>query len=58
MTIFFTILFIIIAVNAAMMFFSLSLAGQRKKSSTHGQEANASKVFPLDLDSSKFKNAV
>ena len=58
MTSFFTILFIIIGVNAAMMIFSLRSNKQKTKKSSTDSRAFTSKIYPLDLLSSKYKKAV
>lgn len=58
MTTFFTILFIIIAVNAVMMFLSLNGVGQKKKPTTDGSKRIASEIYPIDLMSSDYKKAV
>ena len=55
---FFTILFIIIGVNGVMLFISLNGSGQKKKSSADTTETSASKIYPIDLISSKYKKAV
>ena len=55
---FFTILFIIIGVNAVMLFMSLNGVGQKRKSSSRSSETSASKIYPIDLISSKYKKAV
>jgi hypothetical protein len=59
MTSFFTILFIILGVNAVLMIFSLSGTGQKaKKSSTSITDSSSTKIYPIDLISSKYKKAV
>jgi len=56
---FFTILFIILGANAIFMFFSLNGVSQKEpKSDLNVGESSPSKVFPMELDSSKFKEAV
>lgn len=56
---FFTILFILIGLNAIMMVFSLKGTNQRtKKTTTNVSTASASKIYPLDLVSSEYKKAV
>ncbi len=59
MTSFFTILFIIIGVNVLMMIFSLSNNKRKtKKPATDISDAPTSKIYPIDLISSKYKKAV
>lgn len=59
MTSFFTILFIILGVNAVLMIFSLSGTSQKtKKSSTSSSTSSPSKIYPIDLISSEYKKAV
>jgi hypothetical protein len=59
MTSFFSILFIVIGINAVLMIFSLSGSGQKaKKSSSQISDASASKIYPIDLISSEYKKAV
>ncbi|MEK6154762.1 hypothetical protein WIW50_15950 [Flavobacteriaceae bacterium 3-367] len=53
MVTFLTILFVLIAVNAALLVFSVN--GTHKKSR---KAAPASNIFPLDLPASKYKKAV
>jgi len=56
---FFSILFIVIGVNAVLMIFSLSGSSQKaKKSSNTISDASPSKIYPIDLISSKYKKAV
>ncbi|MGB5555097.1 MAG: hypothetical protein WBM83_10605 [Flavobacteriaceae bacterium] len=56
---FFTILFILIGINAVMMMFSLSGVDQgSKKSVSDTSDAQDSKIYPIDLISSKYKKAV
>lgn len=55
---FFTILFIIIGVNTVMLFINRNGAGQKRKPSTGTTETSASKIYPIDLISSKYKKAV
>ncbi len=59
MTTFFTILFILIGINAIMMVFSLRGTNQAtKKTATNISAASESKIYPLDLVSSEYKKAV
>lgn len=59
MTSFFTILFIILGVNAVLMIFSLSGTGQKtKKSSTSTSDSSSTKIYPIDLIATKYKKAV
>ena len=55
---FFSILFIIIGVNAVMLFINSNSFGKKTSSSVGITETSASKVYPLDMDSSKYKKAV
>ncbi len=55
---FFTILFIIVGVNAVMLFINFNSIGQKKKLSTDSSATAASEVYPIDLISSKYKKAV
>ena len=59
MTSFFTILFILLGANAIFLFFGLN--GTTQKDSKVKEEASdsfASRVYPMNLISSKFKKAV
>lgn len=59
MTSFFTILFILLGANAIFMFFNLNGASQKdSKTKEEASDSSASKVYPIDLVSSKFKKAV
>lgn len=59
MMIFFSILFILIGVNALMMVFSLNVFDQlAKKQSNSVPKASTTKIYPLDLISSEYKKAV
>lgn len=59
MTSFFIILFIIIAINAVMMVFSLRSTNEKtKKSSTELSTKGVSQMHSIDLISSKYKKAV
>lgn len=59
MTSFFSILFIILGVNAVLMIFSLSGTGRKtKKTATGISDSSTSKIYPIDLISSKYKKAV
>ncbi len=56
---FFSILFILIGINAMMMFFSFGNIGQKtKKSTKQTPNPSDSKIYPIDLISSKYKKAV
>lgn len=55
---FFTILFVILGVNAIMLFMSLNGVGQKRKATEKGAETAASKIYPIDLIPSKYKKAV
>lgn len=59
MTTFFTILLVLIGINALMMIFSLGSVGQRmKKSKDKAKASAASSIYPIDSDSSEYKKAV
>jgi hypothetical protein len=59
MTTFFSIFFIILGVNLVLMFFSLSGITQRaKKTSTEESKTSISKINPIDLIPSEYKEAV
>ena len=59
MTTFFTILFILIGLNAMMMVFSLNTVGQDKKKPTNKTSHNGeSKIYPIDILTSELKKAV
>ncbi|MFS4448150.1 hypothetical protein [Maribacter sp. 2307UL18-2] len=55
---FFTILFVIIGVNAIMLFISSNTVGRKRKTTDGRAETSASKIYPIDLISSKYKKAV
>jgi len=55
---FFTIFFIILVINIAMMLFSITSVGQKKKSSTDMTKTKTTEIFHIDLLSSKYKKAV
>jgi len=59
MTTFFTILSIIIGVNAVIMLFSLKGANQKaKKTTSEVSKTSITEINPIDLISSEFKKAV
>jgi len=55
---FFTIFFIIVGINIAMMIFSLNTVGQNKRPSSDEAKSQTSEIFPIELLSSKYKKAV
>lgn len=55
---FFTILFVIIGVNTIMFFMSLNGIGRKRKITDSRKETEASKIYPIDVISSKYKKAV
>ncbi len=59
MTIFFTIFFVLILVNAALLTFSV-LMNNRGQAGTSSERSDASreKVYPLDLTSSEYRKAI
>ncbi|WP_299531418.1 hypothetical protein [Ulvibacterium sp.] len=59
MTTFFTILFVLIGVNALMMIFSLGTFNKgMKKSKRNAKTSAASEIYPINSLSSKYKKAV
>ena len=56
MTTFFTIFFIIIAINVVLVFFNFSGTNQKTKEST--SKTSISDIHQIDLISSKYKKAV
>ena len=59
MMIFFTLLVVLIGVNAVMMVFSLNVYDKQAKTrSGHMPERSVTKIYPLDLVPSKYKKAV
>ncbi|MFH6602041.1 hypothetical protein ACEZ3G_01020 [Maribacter algicola] len=56
---FFSVFFILIGINAIMMFFSLTGIDQKtKKSDSTASKASESQIYPMDLASSEYKKAV
>jgi|GEM_PF-5291483 len=56
---FFTILFILIGINALMMVFSFASIGKGGKSlKSSSKNSIASEIYPIDLASSEYKKAV
>ena len=59
MTTFFTIFFVLIIVNAALLTFSVVI-NNRSQDGTSRKRSNAAreKVYPLDLSSSEYRKAI
>ncbi len=56
---FFTILFILIGVNAVVMFFSLNTFDSKERSTQNSiTDADDAKIYPIDLLPSKYKKAM
>lgn len=56
---FFTILFILIGINAILMFFSLNGGNQKSvKQAGKAAETSSGEVYPLNLVSTKYKKAI
>jgi len=59
MTTFLTIFFVLILVNAALLFFSITSARQRvSKLRKSISEQSLTKIYPLDLNQTKYKKAI
>ncbi len=59
MTTFFTIFFVLVLINAALLSFSIVTNGQRQNDLSKDKSQDATdKVYPLDLSSSEFKKAI
>lgn len=58
MVIFFTIFFALIAVNASLLIFSALNSNTRSTGEKESQDAEAAKIYPLDLDTAKYKKAI
>jgi len=59
MTTFFTILLILLGINALMMIFSLNSVRQNsKKSSNNVTKSTTEKIHPINFIASKYKKAV
>ncbi len=59
MTTFFTIFFILVAVNAGLLTFSMVM-NKRRQSEVSGERTDTiqEKVYPLDLSSSEYRKAI
>ncbi|WP_372973602.1 hypothetical protein [Muriicola sp.] len=59
MTTFFTIFFILVAVNAGLLSFSM-LMNKKRQAEVSGESNDAAqeKVYPLDLSSSEYRKAI
>ncbi|WP_422081273.1 hypothetical protein [Ulvibacterium sp.] len=56
---FFTILFVLIGINALMMLFSFGNVSQRmKRSKGNAKTSTASKIYPIDSEESEYQKAV
>ena len=59
MTTFFGILFIILGINAVLMFLSLGTTNQKaKKTSSNEISTSTTKIYPIDLITSKYKKVI
>jgi hypothetical protein len=59
MTTFLTIFFVLIFLNAALLFFSVSSAGKRVSNIRKSiSEQSLTKIYPLDLNPTKYKKAI
>ena len=58
MVIFFTIFFSLIAVNAFLLLFSLRNNSAGSSDGNASENPQTTKIYPLDLYSSKFKKAI
>lgn len=58
MVIFFAIFFALIAVNAFLLIFSVLNSGARSTGEKESQDSQAAKIYPLDLNTSKYKKAI
>ncbi|WP_297762099.1 hypothetical protein [uncultured Muriicola sp.] len=59
MTTFFTIFFILVLVNAALLSFSIVSSGRKQNDfSKDKSQDSKDKVFPLDLSSSEYRKAI
>jgi hypothetical protein len=59
MTTFFTIFFVLIVINAALLTFSV-ITNNRKQAEISGERSAATKekVYPLDLSTSQYRKAI
>ncbi|NER10691.1 hypothetical protein SAMN06265375_102331 [Muriicola jejuensis] len=59
MTTFFTIFFILVAVNAGLLTFSMVM-NKRRQSEVSGERTDTprEKIYPLDLSSSEYRKAI
>jgi len=59
MTTFLAIFFVLVLFNAALLFFSVASAGQRvNKLRKSFSEQSLTKIYPLDLNPTKYKKAI
>lgn len=59
MTTFLTIVFVLVLLNAALLIYSYANAGQKvNKFRKNISEQSITKIYPLDLDSAKYKKAI
>ncbi len=58
MTTFFTIFFILVAVNAGLLTFSLVMNKRRQSEVSDKGSIAQEKVYPLDLSSSEYRKAI
>jgi len=59
MTTFLTIFFVLVFLNAALLFFSVTSAGKRvSKLRKSISDQSLTKIYPLDLNPTKYKKAI
>ena len=59
MTTFFTIFFVLVLINAALLSFSIVTSGRKQNNfSKDKSEDSKDNVFPLDLSTSEYKKAI
>jgi hypothetical protein len=59
MTTFFTIFFVLVLVNAALLSFSLVTNGRRQNDFSKDESQDSKdKVYPIDLSSSEYRKAI
>jgi hypothetical protein len=58
MVTFFSIFFVLIAVNAFLLLFSARNSNMGSADNNASEESHSAKIYPLDLEPSKFKKAI
>ena len=58
MVTFFTIFIVLIAVNAFLLLFSARNSSMGSADTNASKESHSTKIYPLDLEPSKFKKAI